>query len=272
MKEYHKIIFVILVYENTGDLEQFIHSVTDNKLESKIIVVNSYYDEKTNNLFALIAKKYTCDYVVTENKGYGAGNNRGIEYARNNYDFEFLIISNPDIEILSFDSSCLNKYPEGVIGPVTKNQNSNNKNPYWYLHISFFEWLLYISAKRNKLILFYLGIFLNKCIRIVFQVLIKLVKREKYKVFALQGTFLIFRENSLNDLGNVFDEDMFLFAEEAHLAHLAKSKKVKMFLDPDITVFHKQGGSSSSIRNKLWKYQRQSIIVYYEKWHKNVGK
>lgn len=38
-----------------------------------------------------------------ENKGYSYGNNRGIEYCHNNYEYDYIIISNPDIIIKKFD-------------------------------------------------------------------------------------------------------------------------------------------------------------------------
>lgn len=267
MKEYFKIVVVVLVYKNTEDLKDFIRSFIINGIECKTIVVNSFFDEESNNQFKLIAEKYQCDFMQVENKGYGAGNNRGIEYLKNKYDFDFLIISNPDIEIISFNQLSLEKYSDGVIGPIIKNMNSNNKNPYWYLHIPIFEWFMYLGAKFNKKWLFYLGIIFNKCFRIYFQFMIKIFKRDKYRVFALQGAFLIFHKNCLCKLYRVFDEDMFLFSEEAHLAHLAKNKNIQMFFEPEISIFHKQGGSSTSILKKEWQYQQQSITTYYQKWY-----
>lgn len=46
-----------------------------------------------------IAKKLGCSFINVENKGYGFGNNRGIEYANKYFDYEFLIVSDPNIII-----------------------------------------------------------------------------------------------------------------------------------------------------------------------------
>lgn len=268
MKEFFNIIVVVLVYKNTDDLEEFVQSLTINEIECKIIVVNSFFDEETNDQFKLIAKKLRCDFIQVDNKGYGYGNNRGIEYAKAKYDFDFLILSNPDVDIVAFNQLSLSKYSDGIIGPITKNRTSSNKNPYWYLHIQFLEWLLYVGAKRDFKLLFYISVFFNRIVRNIVQFAIKILRKRRCKVFALQGTFLIFSRDSLLRFNKVFDEDMFLFFEEAHLAHLAKSMNIKMYVDSSIVIYHKQGGSSSSILKKIWQYQRQSIIIYFQKWHK----
>jgi GT2 family glycosyltransferase len=272
MKKHHNIIIIVLVYKNSDDLEEFLQSVLNNSIKCKIVVVNSFYDDDSNSRFKLIAKKHNCDFIITENNGYGAGNNRGIEYVRNYYDFDFLILSNPDVEIINFSLSSLKKYSDCIVGPLTINRKSKNKNPYWHLNISFIEWLQYLGAKKNNKILFFLGILVNKCERDIYQFVMKVFRKDKHKVFALQGTFLIFHKNSLLQLGTVFDEDMFLYAEEAHLAHLAKNKNVPMFYEPNISIFHKQGGSSDSVEKQVWQFQRQSIICYYEKWYNNGEK
>ena len=79
-------VYVVLVYRNTLDLEQFfIHQTTPN---SKVIVVNSFFDEMTECKFRKIALLNDADFISLPNRGYGFGNNRGCEFALKKYDFK----------------------------------------------------------------------------------------------------------------------------------------------------------------------------------------
>ena len=83
-------IFVVLVYRNTSDLVDFFASL---KLErTRVIVVNSFYDEESELQFKQIAESNHAEFLSVPNKGYGAGNNRGVEYALKHYDFKYLVI------------------------------------------------------------------------------------------------------------------------------------------------------------------------------------
>ena len=102
-------VFIVLVYKNTLDLEEFFLSL--NLLNTKVIVVDSFYDEVTSMAFENIALKYSASYLRVENRGYGYGNNMGIKYALAHYSFRYLIISNADIVVKQLDISDLNVSP-----------------------------------------------------------------------------------------------------------------------------------------------------------------
>ena len=89
MNNSYDIVFVVLVYRNTDDLKDFfLHNHIKN---SHTIVVNSYYDDKSEGFFSKIAEENGASFISVPNKGYGAGNNRGVEYALEHFDFEFLV-------------------------------------------------------------------------------------------------------------------------------------------------------------------------------------
>ena len=101
----YDIVFVVLVYRNTDDLKDFfLHNHIKN---SHVIVVNSYYDDVSEGDFRKIAEDNGASFISVPNKGYGAGNNRGIEYALEHFNFDFLVISNADIQISKFDFNLL---------------------------------------------------------------------------------------------------------------------------------------------------------------------
>lgn len=260
-----KYVFIVLVYRNVDDILQFISSVDRLKIEKKIIIVNSYYDEESKEKFIEIADKNNCEFLNIENKGYGYGNNRGIEYANENFDYEYIIISNPDIVIKQFNDENLEKYNDCIIGPIINTARGKSQNPYWYLNNCIGERLIYIGYKELSKIKLYAGIILNKLIRELFLIKFNSSRKNESKVFALHGSFVIVPRKVIKQIGLPYNEEMFLFAEEAYLAHLLKQNNIKSFITKDISVLHKEDGSVgiSNINEK--SEIRKSVIKYYEK-------
>lgn len=77
------------------------------------------YIKKINEL----ADEYDCDYLSVENKGYSYGNNQGIKFVLENYEYDFIVISNPDVLIERYDSSSLSK--NGITAPIIVNAVEN---------------------------------------------------------------------------------------------------------------------------------------------------
>lgn len=109
MGNYHyTYIIIVLVYRNHEDLEECLQSFRKAiKSNYKCVVVNAFYDEESKIKIKEVSQKYGADFLNEKNKGYGYGNNKGIEYAVNQYDYEFIIISNPDIIVRKFDGKNL---------------------------------------------------------------------------------------------------------------------------------------------------------------------
>lgn len=263
-----KYVFVILVYKNTEDIKEYIKNIRKLNINREIIIVNSYYDDESKNIFNSIAKNNNCTFINVENKGYGYGNNRGIEYANKNFDYDYIIISNPDISINEFDETNLEKYNNCVIGPVIKTKNGKNQNPYWYIENKLAEKLIYLGYKNLSKVSLYSGIIWNKIIREISLKKFNFSNKKFQKVFAVHGSFLILPKRVLNKIGMPYDEDMFLFAEEAYLAHLLKKHNIDTYITKDISVVHHEDGSMSvsSINEK--DEARKSVIKYYEKINK----
>lgn len=267
-KQNYDLIFVVLTYRNVKDLEDFITSVKKTiKYKYKIIVVNSYFDNYTLLEIKNVAISNGCDFINVENKGYGYGNNRGIEFAKKNYSFKFLIISNPDIEIIQFPLEILKGFEYCILAPTIKTLTGKDQNPFYYSRIKFLEWLNYYSYKKNHIFFLYVSIVINKIYREIRLKIDKIIKAKKRRIYACHGSFIIFGYKALRKLGSIFDERMFLFSEENHLARLALKNSVPIYMIPEIKVLHKEDGSMKLEKNKeMIKYMRESFIIYYENW------
>lgn len=266
--ENFKFVFVIVVYRNTKDIVDLLENIKLHKINTEVVIVNNYYDQVSLQRCKEIAYEYGTHFVNTDNKGYGYGNNRGIEFAKKNLKFDFLIVSNPDIEIKKFNTTNFSKYQNFIVGPLIKTMSGKNQNPYWFINNPIAEWLIYKGYKNNLKFFLYTGIAVNKIIREALLLILKLRKTQHTGVFAVHGSFLIFPRKILDAIGNPYDEEMFLFAEEAYLAHLLKEKKIKSILTKDIKVLHKEDGSMSLTNFNINTELKKSVLTYYSKLKK----
>ncbi|WP_159882479.1 glycosyltransferase family 2 protein [Paenibacillus puerhi] len=265
----YDLIFVVLTYRNIEDLKNFIMD-TKKAVEClyKIIVVNSYFDETTHLQIQKIALDNDCDFINIENKGYGYGNNRGIEIAKERYSFRYLITSNPDVQIQSFSLKNLEGMQKCIVAPTIKTLSGKDQNPYYYSKIEFVEWIRYFSYIKERKLPAYIGFAINKIYRIIGLSLDRVLNIKRREIYACHGSFVIFGCEALDILGEVYNEKMFLFSEENHLARLALEKKIKTYMTPEIRVLHKEDGSVGLENEKMASYSRQSFILYYENWKK----
>lgn len=271
--EIHKVrfdsVFIVLCYRNTDDLRLFIKSASKLSTRYKILVVNSYYDDETQSSFKNIANQNDCDFINVPNKGYGAGNNRGIEYALSKYEFDYLVVCNPDIEFLSFPISEVSNMTDCIIAPVIKTLTGKAQNPYINHSNRLVEWIEYWGYKTKFKPLLYTGFAINKLFRESSNIIHNILKTRRRKIYACHGSCVIFGKEAIRKLGIPYDENMFLFCEEFHLAKLAKEKDIKTYMIPELRVLHKEDGSVSFISSGMWDIQGKSFIYYYRKWYKN---
>lgn len=259
-----KVIFVALAFRNHEDLKTLLDTIgTQIKQPHKSIVVNSYYDDSTMEKIKKISLENDCDFVNVENKGYGYGNNVGIAYALENYTFDFLFVSNPDTVITSFPE-VLATDTSAIIAPEIRTLSGKMQNPMLPSRCELSAWLINRGFVRNNRILTAIGIGINKIVRSFF---LTTRSQQKAKIYQPHGSFIGFGDKALRRLKPpVFDEQIFLFAEEGLLAWRALKEGVNVFYEPQIKITHKQDGSMSFLEstNELLK---QSNIYVYEKTH-----
>lgn len=260
MSNSYDVVFVVLVYRNTEDLISFFRGIPH--LDSKVIVVNSYYDEVTEKEFHEIAKKNNADYMTVPNKGYGAGNNRGCEYALAHYNFKYLIISNADIEIKNFSSKELN--PQRITAPLIRNKEGKLQNPAKPYYSALLDYMMYNSYRNNSRNGIRICCALNKVFRIIFYVFYTLFGVKK--IYEPHGSFFIIPHDILAKIYPLFNESMFLFAEEDHLARLAKTNGIEVEYNKCIKVYHKEDGSVGFLNQSQFDITKNSFITYYEYW------
>ncbi|MET3697025.1 GT2 family glycosyltransferase [Bacillus oleivorans] len=267
-----KLVLVVLCYRETEDIKKMLDSIRDKRKNISVILVNSYYDESTKESFQKIANEHNTDFINIENKGYGYGNNRGIEYANNHYEYEYLGICNPDIKFNRLPLEIFTEeFYDSIIAPRIITKTEREQNPYYYSHLKVVDWLKYIAFKRNYSFAYYAGVAINKVYRETRLVIEKITNRSKTKIYACHGSCFFIGYKAANKIGVPYNEEMFLFHEEEHLARIARNKNIPTVFIKDINIKHFEDGSSVDIKKNgsISKYMKQSYITFYNYWNKN---
>ncbi|WP_129585804.1 glycosyltransferase family 2 protein [Bacteroides bouchesdurhonensis] len=262
--EFYKYIYVVLVYKNIDVLEDFFRTL-DFK-QSKVIVVNSYFDDSSLKKCSEVANKNNADFIPIPNKGFSYGNNIGTKYALEHYNFEFLILSNSDIKIK--DLSGLSKFEgkEMVIAPETVLRNGKRQNPDTPWNLRFIYPMLEISFRYNLKLLYTLCHIFTRVSRELFRLFSFLFRKDKYRIFSAHGSFIIFTEKSVEKLYPFFDDRMFLYNEEWFLALKARKCQTPIYYIPELKVLHLEGASSDL--SSFYKYDKESFSILNE-WRKH---
>jgi GT2 family glycosyltransferase len=257
------VVFVVLVYRNASDLAEFLESLKATcSFAYQVIVVNSYYDDASKDAISKIATDHQCVFLNVPNKGYGTGNNRGIEYARDHFDFTYLVISNPDIIVKQFPLEALKNEKPTLYAPSINCKGGRKQNPAIYRDNHLADWLMYRGYKKNHVLVIYMGVIVNHLIRGLF------FHGKAKKIFECHGSFVIFNRFALEALFPVYDENIFLFCEEADIAFKAQTKGVVSYYCPRVSVYHKEDGSMKISNVNVNKVSQESYAYVYNKWRK----
>ncbi|HEX3027363.1 MAG TPA: glycosyltransferase [Clostridia bacterium] len=258
------LVLVTLTYRNDKDLTDFLDSLASLGCSYRVIVVNSFYDNESESAIRSVAQAYGCDFFSVENKGYGSGNNAGIRFALEHYQFQYLAVSNPDIRIGEFDLDRLTAAENAVVGPKILTLRGKNQNPIHYRRNFFVLFFRFLYAKAGFLPFFLAAILFNKLEKAVLR---KGDAKGPRQVYALHGSFFLLPRSVLQTFGGkLFDERMFLFCEENHIAELARKHGVPIIYDPRFWVTHKEDGSISLENLDHFRITRESLKVFFENW------
>lgn len=264
---YYKYVFVILVYRNTGDLVECLESIKSTVPSFKVIVVNAYYDDPSRDAVQGIAKKFNCDFIDIENKGYSYGNNRGIEYAQNHYDYEYIIISNPDIIVEKFDDRFLKEdFKYDIIAPKIIAASGHFQNPAIVRRFPLVEYLIYNGYKQNTKLYFFCGLLISKITREITLFLKRISRKHIYEIYCAHGSFLFLSKKLIKELCPIYDDNVFLFAEESILARKAERAGLKTCFSDYISIKHKEDGSMKLSELSIDGEMKKSNMYYYENY------
>ena len=243
---------LVLNYNDSETTIQFANLVKQYSCISHILVVdNCSTDESFKKL-----KSVESDKVIVissdKNGGYGYGNNFGIRYLKNNFDSNYILLSNPDV-IVSEDAivaleSFLRNHPDYVIAaPFMHNvQNVRQSNTAQRIP-SKFGFILSQSIVLSQF-------FHYRCYNFNQYDLCK----NYIDVDCVSGSCFMFDVKKMMNYG-MFDENIFLYKEELVLGIKFKEAKQKVALLTESFFIHKHSVSISKAYKTVLSKRKLSL-------------
>ena len=264
-----KVAAIIVNYNDVDNTNRFVSEITKYETINRIVVV----DNKSTTIGAFeTLKKLENDKVTVleaeKNGGYDYGNNFGIRYLQSqNEEFDYIIISNPDIQIEEKAiKHCLDVLEENrnvaVCAPRMFNKEDKPiRRSSWKIRTF---WLDVVHNTRLLEVLFYKVLRNGEYSEEEY-------KNEILKVEAISGAFFIIRYDVLKEIG-LLDENVFLFYEEDILAQKLKAKGYETISLNSEKFIHFE---SQTIGKTLsyYKKMKQMYIskMYYHKTYNKIN-
>ena len=242
-------------------------SVNEKVSSCKCVIVNAYYDDDSQYEVERIADLFGCDFISIENKGYSYGNNRGMEYALNHYDFDYIVVSNPDVVIEKFDDRFLDKdFEYDIIAPNIIAASGHSQNPAFVRRSFLAEYLIYKGYKKDRKLYLISGLLISKIMRVLTLSIKRISQKHIFDIYCAHGSFLLLSRSLIVKLAPVYDENIFLFGEEGVLAYKSKKDLFKTCYSDYIIIKHKEDGSMKLSNLSINGEMRKSNIYFYENY------
>lgn len=264
-----KTAIIILNYNSSNDTIRYVNKIKEFNCIDTIVVVDNLSTEP-NCMEKLEELKSEKTHVIRSEKngGYSYGNNYGIRYLDNlNEKYDYIIISNPDIDIEENTIvHCLNELESNkkmaVIAPRMYDKNGKPiRRSSWKIRTPIIDM---VNSTRVNQFLF------NKVFKSG-EYSAKEFEKDKLKVEAVSGAFFIIKYDILKKC-DFFDENVFLFYEEDILASKIKRMGYEECSLNSEKFIHYESQSINKALNYFNKMKRmQKSKMYYQKTYNNIN-
>lgn len=210
----------------------------------EVIVVDNC-SVNCDEMFVKIATQYDNKVILVKspiNGGYGHGNNQGVKVAKSSR----LIVMNPDVRLVS-------PVFNAIINKLNLNVNIG------MVGVKFIDGSNPLNFKPEYCNLF----------RLVFGRQLLTFGFYKIEQVFFSGSFLIFDRDSFVKAG-MFDENIFMYHEEADVANRLLSIKKETILAKDLMVLHLAHGRE--VNYKLLRIGSESRNYYFKKYNADINK
>lgn len=249
----HKLAIITVVYENYTVLADFLASLKQqtNKNFTLFCVDVSIHRNTINH------SHITAKIIQAENRGYAYGVNIGIKKAIED-GFEYFCVINNDVyfkeEFIANAIKSIRQHPLSIIG---------GKIYYAY----GFEYHK-DRYKKNELgkIIWYAGGSIDWNHALTPHRGVDEVDKGQFDKIAeidfVNGALMLFDKSVVENVG-YWNEDYFLYFEDADYCALAKKSGIKLFYDPSVVIWHKNSQSTGGSGSKLHqKYQYKNRLKF----------
>ena len=270
-----KTAIIIVNYNDEDETISYVEKIKDYNVINKIIVVDNM--STTIGAFENLKKLEKKDKKISviqsdKNGGYSYGNNYGIKFLqkeekKKNIKYDYIIISNPDIEveekaIINSIAVLENNEEVAIVAPRMVNKdNVPVRRSAWKLRTSLRDM---IHSTRILEILFYSVLRNGE------------YKEEEYKndlliVEAIAGSFFIVKKDIFEKI-NLFDESVFLFYEEDIIGRKLQDLNLKIISLNTEKFIHYESQTIGKVYNY---FSKMNLLfkskMYYQTEYNKIG-
>ncbi len=232
-----KLAVILVTYNNISDVNNCLKSIYNfntigDRLE--VIVIDN---SPNNNLYEYIQRKFSSVKIYkNDNRGFGEGNNRGVDKT----EAKYLLFLNPDTIIIEdiFDFA-IRKFQSnnllGMFGLQLIDSNGKKNQSFNYIPINLYT--LATGKIKNKL-----GFF------------------NKNKMY-ITGANIFIRKELFEKVG-MFDENIFMYYEEKDLCRRISNTKYQIKFFKNKRIIHLEGKSSLNL-------EKDNILIKSHKYYCN---
>ena len=252
---------IILNYNSTADCRKCIgYLKLQQGIEAEIVVIDNCSRDDERMAVEVLCRETGCTFIANSNNtGYNAGNNAGLRYAAEK-GYEYALIANPDMEFPQKDYLCklVEKMQEDenivvcgsdIIGPDGIHQSPMGRDEDWRGSLAWIKEIFCSRKQQDKYD------FIDNY-------------KESHYCHKVSGCCFMIRTDFLKKIG-FFDEEVFLYCEEAILSRQVETAGKKIFYLATAQAVHRHIKSEKSDpvkRFKAWGKSRCYFIDKYSGW------
>lgn len=252
---------IILNYNSTADCRKCIgYLKLQQGIEAEIVVVDNCSRDDERMAVEVLCRETGCTFIANSNNtGYNTGNNVGLRYAAEK-GYEYALIANPDMEFPRKDYLCklVEKMQEDenivvcgsdIIGPDGIHQSPMERDENWRGSLAWIKEIFCGRKQQDKYD------FIDNY-------------KESHYCHKVSGCCFMIRTDFLKKIG-FFDEEVFLYCEEAILSRQVETAGKKIFYLATAQAVHRHIKSEKSDpvkRFKAWGKSRCYFIDKYSGW------
>lgn len=248
-----KLAIISVVYNNYEVLKDFTKSLAAQKSKKFELFISDLSDDKKS----IDLKGISAKIIQDKNKGFAYGVNLALRKAIESGFKYFCILNNDTIFKENFVENC--------IVSIKKNPNSLRGGKIYYAPGYEYHKRRYKKDSKGKVI-WYAGGHMDWKHALSFHFGVDKVDKGQFdklkEVDFITGALMFFDKAVIDKVG-FFDEVYFLYFEDADYCVRAKNKKIKLYYDPSVVVWHKvsqsTGGSGSDLHVR---YQSRNQLIF----------
>lgn len=268
----HQLAIITVFYNNYPVGFNFLKSLANQKKQNFHLFVADLSDKKEANLgyiyqsLPFIGEKITI--INAPNRGYAHGVNLGLKMALGKNYTKFCVINN--------DTYFKNNFVDRVWQGFDKKPHSIIGGKIYYAPGFEYHQNRYQKKDLGKVIWYAGGFFDWKNILTPHRGVDEVDKGQYMKMEETEfvtGCLMLFDKKVIEEVG-FWDESYFLYYEDADFCWRAHLKKIKIYYDPKIIIWHKNSqsiqGSGSILQQKYQRKSRLKFGLRYAPWQAKI--